>query len=441
MEDKFIQGFSKLSKEQKLKIISDRLVDDTDFLTELNSLNHRNPEVQLMLEQFSENTLGNFPLPYGVAPNFLINGRYFTVPMVTEESSVVAAAASAARFWSEKGGFHASVKNTTKVGQIHFCLHGESAALINSLDELKVYLEENSRHLTRKMTERGGGLREIELIDLTEFLDNYYQLRIGFETADSMGANFINSVLEEMSSLMKIFFSRISESGVEKEDLEIIMSILSNYTPDCVVECFIEAPFSSLSTIHEGFSGEEFARRFKLAVDIASVDPFRAVTHNKGIFNGIDAVVLATANDFRAVEAAGHAYASRSGKYRSLSRVELRDDVFRMSLKLPIAVGTVGGLTSLHPLAKWSFEILGKPDARELMMIIASAGLASNFAAIRSLITHGIQKGHMKMHLGNILSVLGASAEERATALGYFENHTVSYRDVEQFLNKQRGGQ
>ncbi len=438
MEDKLIHGFSKLSKEQKLKIISDNLVDDTGFLTELNSLNHRNPEVQLLLEQFSENTLGNFPLPYGVAPNFVINGKYYTVPMVTEESSVVAAASSAARFWSGNGGFHATVKGTTKVGQIHFCWTGNSAALKNSLDELKIYLEGNSRHLTRKMTERGGGIRDIEFLDLTDLLDHYYQLRIGFETADSMGANFINSVLEEMSSLMKIFYSRIFESGEQKDELEIIMSILSNYTPDCVVECFVEAPISSLET-PEGLSGEEFARKFKMAVDIASVDPFRAVTHNKGIFNGIDAVVLATANDFRAVEAAGHAYASRNGKYSSLSRVELRDDVFRMSLELPIAVGTVGGLTSLHPMAKWSFEILGKPNASELMMIIASAGLASNFSAVRSLITHGIQKGHMKMHLGNILSVLGADAQERAKAVEYFENHSVSHYEVEQYLNKQRG--
>ncbi len=436
MDEKFIYGFSKLSKEQKLKIISENLADDTGFLTELNSLNHRNPEAQELLEQFSENTLGNFPLPYGVAPNFLINGEVFTVPMVTEESSVVAAAASAARFWSDKGGFHAKVKGKIKYGQIHFCWHGKREILLESLEDLKIFLGENSRHLTQGMNNRGGGIRGIEMIDFTARLEDYYQLRIGFETAESMGANFINSVLEEMTFLLRNFYHDSSKSGVNKEPLEIIMAILSNYTPECLVECFVETSFKSLENISEELNGEEFAKKFKKAVDIASVDPFRAVTHNKGIFNGIDAVLLATANDFRAVEAAGHAYASRSGMYCSLSKVEITDDVFRMSLEVPMAVGTVGGLTSLHPLAKWSFEILNNPDVNELMMIIASAGLASNFSAVRSLITVGIQHGHMKMHLGNILSFLGAGNEDKIRATEYFKDHKVTNHEVAQFLKE-----
>jgi len=436
MDSRFISGFSKLSKDQKLKIISENLADDTGFLTELNSLNHRNPDTQELLEQFSENTLGNFPLPFGVAPNFLINDEVFTVPMVTEESSVVAAAAASARFWAEKGGFHATVKGTIKTGQIHFRWNGEKEKLTGSMDQLKQHLSDSCLHLTQKMIDRGGGILSIELIDFTDQIEDYYQLRIGFETAESMGANFINSVLEEMASLLKSFFHDPAVPDEKSQPLEIIMAILSNYTPGCLVECYVETEFSSFDNISEGLTGEEFARKFKKAVDIATIDPYRAVTHNKGIFNGIDAVVIATANDFRAIEAAGHAYACRNGKYSSLSKVELNGELFRMSLELPLAVGTVGGLTNLHPLAKWSFEILNKPNAKELMMIIASAGLASNFSAVKSLITKGIQQGHMKMHLANILAALGAGEQEKQKASEYFRDRKVSHHEAEQFLRK-----
>jgi hydroxymethylglutaryl-CoA reductase len=435
MEAKYIQGFSKLSKEQKVKIISEHLGDEVGFLRELNSLNHKDPKTQAQLHQFSENTIGNFPLPYGIAPNFLINDRLYTIPMVTEESSVVAAASSAAHFWSDKGGFVAKVRGTTKIGQIHFCWHGDNQILVSSQSALKKYLIENTQHLTKNMVDRGGGITNMELIDFTALIEDYYQLRVSFETSEVMGANFINTVLEDMSSLMKCYYNDFLNG---KENVEIIMAILSNYTPDCIVECYAETTLSSLENIAEGMTGKEFARKCKIAVDIATIDTFRAVTHNKGIFNGIDAVILATANDFRAVEAAGHAYAARSGKYSSLSKVELNGNNFRISLEMPMSVGTIGGLTSLHPMAKWSFGILNNPNVNELMMIIASAGLACNFSAIRSLVTSGIQKGHMKMHLGNILTVLGANEGERIKAFEFFRVRKVTYRDVEQFLKNQK---
>ena len=438
MDPKFLSGFSRLSKEEKLKIISSNLDDDAGFVSEIESLNHRDNDKQILLEQFSENTLGNYPLPYGVAPNFLINDRFYTIPMVTEESSVVAAASAAARFWADKGGFHANVRGSVKIGQIHFCWHSDRKILMDSLENLKKFLVVNSSHLTQSMIDRGGGIGEIELLDFTSQLEDYYQLRIGFETVDSMGANFINSVLEEMASLMLNFFNNSSGIGEINVPAEIIMAVLSNYTPNCLVECYVETTFTSFGKIADKMSCEEFALKFKKAVDIASIDPYRAVTHNKGIFNGIDAVLLATANDFRAVEASGHAFAARSGKYTSLSKVGISGNIFRMSLELPLAVGTVGGLTSLHPLAKWSFEIMNKPTAHELMMIIASTGLATTFSAVRSLITHGIQHGHMNMHLGNILSFLGTGAEDRNNAIEYFKNHKVSYHLVQQFLTKQK---
>ena len=177
-----------------------------------------------------------------------------------------------------------------------------------------------------------------------------------------------------------------------------------------------------------------FAEKFKKAVDIAHIDEYRATTHNKGIYNGIDAVVIATGNDFRATEAAGHAYASRNGHYESLSSCEIKDGMFKFWLEVPIALGTIGGLTSLHPLAKESRELLGHPSAPELMTIAATMGLANNYAAVKSLTTKGIQQGHMKMHLANILNQLGATDEQKAAALVHFKDVTVTYAGVEEFL-------
>ena len=178
------------------------------------------------------------------------------------------------------------------------------------------------------------------------------------------------------------------------------------------------------------------AERFSMAVRIAQIDPYRATTHNKGIYNGIDAVVLATGNDFRAIEACGHTYASRDGQYRSLSTCSVREGMFHFELKVPLAMGTVGGLTALHPLAKRSLEILGHPTAPELMCITAAVGLAQNFGAVRSLVTTGIQQGHMKMHLTNMLNHLGATEEEAAAAQHYFQSQTVSFSAVRAFLEK-----
>lgn len=435
-----IPGFSKLSKEEKIRIISGQIADGDAFRNELSSLDHKDHDTQKLLEHFSENTLGNYPLPFGIAPNFLINGNCYNIPMVTEESSVVAAAASAAKFWSEKGGFHCRIQGTVKTGQVHFLWEGEPEYLMNSIEPLRNFLLLKTRHLTERMEQRGGGIKNISISDYSESIKNYYQLNVEFETADSMGANFINSVLEEMAEQMKIFYTGFSSGGYAFALPDIIMAILSNYTPSCKVECYVESEMSSFESLGQNMSGKVFAEKFKMAVDIAQIDPFRAVTHNKGIFNGIDAVVMATANDFRAVEAGGHAWASKNGRYKSLSKVEITRDLFRFSLEIPLAVGTVGGLTSLHPIAKWSYRILNNPGAEELMMIIASAGLASNFSAIKALITKGIQQGHMKMHLGNILTFLGATRVEKEKATAYFHEKKVSHHDVEQFLLKIRGG-
>jgi hydroxymethylglutaryl-CoA reductase len=218
------------------------------------------------------------------------------------------------------------------------------------------------------------------------------------------------------------------------------MSILSNYTPQCLVRAWVEAPVESFaeSALQNGMDAQQLVERFALAVRIAHLDPDRATTHNKGIYNGIDAVVIATGNDFRAIEACGHAYAARDGQYRSLSSCEVKDGVFRFWLDIPMAIGTVGGLTNLHPLAKRSLEMMGYPSAEELMKIIATVGLAQNFAAVRSLVTTGIQKGHMKMHLMNILNHLEATEKEVKEAIIYFADKIVSFTAVREFLQLLR---
>jgi hydroxymethylglutaryl-CoA reductase len=360
--------------------------------------------------------------------------------MVIEESSVVAAASAAAKFWMTRGGFQAKVINTTKVGQVHFLWLGDRNKLFQILEPLKIILIQEAKGITKNMTERGGGIKEIELIDFTEKEDNYYQLKVTFETCDSMGANFINSVLESFAkTLVKFVASNELMEGKEKQ-VDIIMSILSNYTPNCIVEAKVECPIEALNDAHPDMDGKTFAKRFNTAIQIAHIDPYRATTHNKGIFNGIDAIVLATGNDFRAVEACGHTFASKDGQYKSLSHCSIENNIFKFYLKIPLALGTVGGLTSLHPIAKRSLELLENPNAEELMKITACVGLAQNFAAIKSLITTGIQKGHMKMHLSNILNQLEANDKEQEAAVVFFENKVISFQEVRNYLTDLRSG-
>lgn len=436
---KTVSGFSKMTKIEKIEWLKNQLPGPgQELVGDMMNFWHPDQALQKKFDEFSENTLTNFDLPFGLAPNFKINGKVFSVPMVIEESSVVAAASLGAKFWLDRGGFKATVLSTLKVGQVHFQWQGEKAKLQAFFEKEKARMLEAVKPLTQNMEKRGGGIISLSLIDKTSDIENYYQLKIECETCNAMGANFINSILEEMARVLKIVVkNEESFSGTEK-DVHIIMSILSNYTPDCVVECSVECPIEDLGTFAGGLSAREFAEKFATAVRIAEVDPNRAVTHNKGIMNGIDAVVLATGNDFRAIEACAHAYASRDGQYRSLSSVSLQDDIFKFTLKVPLAVGTVGGLTTLHPLAKTSLAILQNPSSSELMEVMAAVGLAQNFGAVKSLVTTGIQKGHMKLHLLNILNQLDATAEEIEEGKAYFSDKIVSFTSVRNFLDSKR---
>ncbi len=436
--DIIIKGFSKLLKEDKLKIVAELMDNSVEAIDLMKSFWHPDKHKQRIFDEFSENTISNFYIPYGVSPNVSINGKMYLVPMVIEESSVVAAASSGAKWWLNHGGFHAEVIDVTKIGQLHFSWKGDVKKLRKVWDELTRNFRTATAHITENMEKRGGGITGFELLDLTDKIENYYQIRVSFNTKDSMGANFINSCLEEFGQTLKTFLNIHPGFKKEEKEVTIIMAILSNYTPGCLVRSWVECNIEELNGLDDELTGEQFAEKFKTAVEIAEVDPYRATTHNKGIFNGVDAVAIATGNDFRAIEAAGHTYASKDGQYKSLSHVEIKDGRFKFYLELPLAVGTVGGLTSLHPLARQSMELLGKPTADELMMIAATMGLANNFSAVRSLVTKGIQRGHMKMHLMNILNHFQATDQEKELAVEYFSDKVVSFASVSNFLQETR---
>jgi hydroxymethylglutaryl-CoA reductase len=427
-----VAGFSKLSKKEKINWIANEYFSTPEeALNIIRNYWNSDEKLQQLHDEFIENTITNLYIPLGVAPNFLINGKYKTIPMAIEESSVVAAASKSAKYWATRGGFKATVIDTEKIGQVHFTFNGDAQKLQEFFTQIKPKFFSDTQSITKNMQQRGGGILDIHLKDKRDLLDNYFQLHATFETKDSMGANFINSCLEQFATTLK------EEAQNANLEVQVIMSILSNYVPNCIVRAEVSCPIEDLSDKHIP-NPKEFAERFVQAVQIAEIEPFRAVTHNKGIMNGVDAVVLATGNDFRAVEAGIHAYASKNGQYASLSHAKIENGIFTFWLEIPLALGTVGGLTSLHPLVKLCLEILQKPSAKELMKIVAVAGLAQNFAALRSLTTTGIQEGHMKMHLNNIINQFEATEEERFLIKAHFKKTAVSHSAVVDFIKNLR---
>lgn len=425
-----IKGFSKLSTNEKRELIAHlRLSKETDA-QRFSVFETQNKKIEEQFNHFSENTLSAHALPFGIIPNVLVDGINYHVPAVTEESSVIAAASKAASFWYDRSGFKTIEQNNIKNGQIYFRFSGNTQWVSKHQQEMFDYLKKESTELTSNMEKRGGGIVKFS-IDPIEFSNKQiFKLTVYFQTADSMGANFINSILENMSEHLVHF-----ATSKEVDNLEIIMSILSNYTPENSVTIEASCPVSDLNW-DKNMNPEAFAEKFITAMQIAQYDISRAVTHNKGIMNGTDAVVIATGNDFRAVEASAHSFASSTGQYKSLSEAEIIDDIFKMRLKLPMALGTVGGLTKLHPTAALAIDILQNPSAEELMRIAATVGLASNFSAIASLITTGIQQGHMKMHLSNILLSENATSQQKTEAEKWFTNKKVSVKNVREFLKE-----
>ena len=433
----FVNGFSKKNKLEKIDwIIKTHFHNNKKAKRLLFSYLNNDESIQNLHDEFIENTISNFYLPFAVAPNFLINGKYYTIPMAIEESSVVAAVSKTAKFWANLGGFKTKILGVEKVGQIHFFYNGSFKKLKSFFKKISKNIIEDLKPITSNMEKRGGGISSLELADMSKKINSYYQIFVKFNTVDSMGANFINTCLEKITEIFKFYVGekKFLDNGSEK--IDFVMSILSNYTPNCIAKASVNCKVEDLKENDE-LNDENFVENFINAVKISKVDTFRAVTHNKGIMNGIDSVVIATGNDFRSVEAGIHAYASRSGNYSGLSDAYIKDDYFYFDLTIPVSIGTVGGLTKLHPLVDWAHNLLGNPNAAELMQIIVATGLAQNFAAIKSLVTSGIQKGHMKMHLLNVLNQLGASPKQKEEAIEYFKNNLVSYKNVREFLNKK----
>jgi hydroxymethylglutaryl-CoA reductase len=429
-----IRGFSKLTEEEKRNFIAQACNDPIQAEDRLERflMEEENDRSQFM--ELSENTISSFHTPYGIAPNLMVDDKVYHVPMAIEESSVVAAASHSARFWAERGGFRVTEVSTVKIGHVYFRWFGDPEYIRERWNQLRLFLLERMKKLTVNMVRRGGGILTLELLDETLAIPHLYKLELKVETINSMGANFLNTCLEDLAEALELYFAADDPGG---KNLQIAMAILSNYTTECTITVEASCKIEELGSIAGPLSVDIFADKLNLAYQIASHDPARAVTHNKGIMNGVDAVLMATGNDYRAAEAAAHAYAARDGRYRSLSRCAVNSHNITIGLTIPLALGTVGGITNLHPLARLSLEILGNPNARELMGIVASVGLASNFAAIRSLVTTGIQKGHMRLHLSNILNILNVNNGLRAEAEAYFTNRKVSFNAVKNFLHER----
>ncbi|MBS3776232.1 MAG: hypothetical protein KGY70_13645 [Bacteroidales bacterium] len=383
--DYAFEDFKSLSREEKLNLIAQNLKNPDDFKKETKAYRFSDDSLQEKLEQLSENTISNFHLPYGIAPNFLVDGNTYHVPMVTEEKGVIEAASKAAGFWYDHGGFHTEDIATAKRGYIHLIWTGDSETLESLFNQFAKEIDIKNFDGSKDLSDHEMKISETWLSDMTSEMDHYYLFGFSFETGNEMGAAFINSFLENTAREFKEYTEQ-HEPG----KLEILMAVLSNYTPGSYVKMKVECPVHALGEIHASMEGSQFAEKFQKAVQVGKYSVSRAVTNNKGIMNGIDAVLIATGNDFRAVEAGVHAYSITKGRPVSLTDCEVTNDTFTFRITIPLALGIENELTRLHPLASQSLDILGHPSVKELMKITAAVGLASNFGAITSLITANI---------------------------------------------------
>jgi hydroxymethylglutaryl-CoA reductase len=395
-----LSGFYQKSLEERLSIISEwssLSADDENVLRGIMGLDREQANHMI------ENVVGLYSLPIGIATNFLINNKDYLIPMVIEEPSVVAAVSNAARMFRSGGGFQTRSDEPIMIGQIQLLdinnpEFAESQILAN-----KAFLLEEADKTGGSIVKRGGGARDIQIRMFRDTpIGHMLVIHLLFDTREAMGANAINTAVEHLAP----FIEEITSGRVN-------LRILSNLTDQR--KAYVEGMIPAAELARDGISGEDAVKSIVEAGIFAELDPYRATTHNKGIMNGIDAVVLATGNDWRAVEAGVHAYAARSGTYSSLSKWwQDSDGNLRGAMSLPLAVGTVGGATRVHPTAGVALKIMGNPTSRELAEIMAAVGLAQNLGAIRALATEGIQHGHMRMHARQIAVAAGAGNEQVA---------------------------
>ncbi len=347
-----------------------------------------------------ENAIGTYALPLGVATNFLVNGQDYLVPMVIEEPSVVAAVSNAARLFREGGGFITSSDEPVMIGQIQVLDLPDIYIAAGAIMANKAALMAEADKVGGSIVKHGGGARDIEVRPILDTpVGPMLIVHLLYDTRDAMGANAINTAAEHLANHIEALTGG-----------RVNLRILSNLTDRRKARAEGMVPAKELAT--DSISGADAVKAIVEAGVFAEVDPYRATTHNKGIMNGVDAVVIATGNDWRAIESGAHAYAARDGQYRSLSHWwQDSDGNLRGSIELPLAVGIVGGATRVHPAAGRGLRILGIQSARQLAEICAAVGLAQNFAAIRALATEGIQNGHMRMHARQLAVAAGASGE------------------------------
>ena len=416
-----LPGFAKLSPTERIEaLLKEGLLtwDEAQILKEQKGL------PLSIADQLTENVLSTFDLPFSLAPYFLINGRDYVLPMVTEEPSVVAAASFAAKLIQRSGGFTTQVHQRQMIGEIALTDVKDVEMASKRILEDKETLLQLANEAYPSIVKRGGGARDLWVENKGDFLIVY----LAVDPKEAMGANMLNTMLEALTD-------RIQElSGGQA-----LMAILSNLAMRSLVSARCTIDFKALSRNPE--EAIEIAHRMELASQLAQVDPYRAATHNKGIFNGIDALVLATGNDWRAIEAGAHAYAAQSGPYKGLSHWKSQPEEKKLygEITLPMPVATKGGSIGLNPTVQVSHRLLGEPTAIELAGIIASLGLAQNFAALKALVTTGIQAGHMKLQARSLALLAGAKEEEVHQLVNQLlENKPFNLEKAQTFLQELR---
>ncbi len=392
-------GFSKKSLQERLQILKDYHLLNEDNQTNLEH-NHMLP--LSTADQMSENVLATFALPYSFVPDVVVDEQVYQVPFVTEEPSVVAAASFAAKIIKRSGGFKTTIHKRQMIGQVALYQVENIEVAIKNIQNHKQKLLELANQAHPSIINRGGGARDLRVEWLNDEAD-FLVVYLTVDTQEAMGANILNTMLEALKTPLE-----------ELTDGESLMAILSNYATEALVTATCEIDIRFLS--RNKSEAIDIAKKIVLASQFAKQDPYRASTHNKGIFNGIDAVVLATGNDWRAIEAGAHAYASRNGSYQGLTTWSIKEATQTLcgEITLPLPIATKGGSIGLNPTVEVSFDLLKQPTAKELASIIASIGLAQNFAALKALVSTGIQHGHMKLQAKSLALLAGAKDTEIA---------------------------
>jgi len=391
-----MSGFHELSADEKLELIkkfADLTDEEQELLRKTGALDIHKAEMMI------ENVIGTTEYPVGIATNFLINGRDYMIPMVLEEPSVVAAASYAAKLARPLGGFVAEADEPVMIGQIQLVGIKDMKEAKRQIMLKKEEIFDTANNCDSVLVQFGGGVRDIEVREFETKRGNMVVVHLLVDVRDAMGANAVNTMCERVAPLLE-------KATGGKARLRIITNLADRRVA------------RSKAIWSRDVLGEDTIEKILDAYELAANDQYRCTTHNKGAMNGIDAVVLATANDFRAIEAGAHSYAARDGHYRPLTKYYKDDDGNLVGeIALPLAIGLVGGATRTHPIAKIAVKIMGIKSAKELAQIVASVGLAQNFAALKALATEGIQKGHMKLHARNIAIVGGAETREEIDAV------------------------